>query len=147
MNNQDHFRALENMYLAAPINAFFKPWIGISEGAAKIEIQVREAFFHTAGAVHGAAYFKMLDDAAFFAANSLVQDVFVLTQSFTVHFTRPVTQGIMRSVGRVVEQDGRQISAGAVVYDSSDREIGKGRGIFVFSKISLTSIPAYRIDD
>ncbi len=147
MNNQDHYRALENMYLAAPINAFFRPRIEISEGAAKIEIRVREAFFHTAGAVHGAAYFKMLDDAAFFAANSLVQDVFVLTKSFTVHFSRPVSQGIMRSVGRVVEQDGRQISAEAVVYDSSDREIGKGSGIFVRSRIALASIPAYRISD
>ena len=145
MNNQDHYRALENMYLAAPINAFFKPRIGISEGLAEIEIKVREALFHTAGAVHGATYFKMLDDAAFFAANSLVQDVFVLTKTFTVHFTRPVTQGRMRSVGRVVEQDGRQISAEAIVYDSLDREIGRGSGLFVRSKISLASIPEYRI--
>jgi uncharacterized protein (TIGR00369 family) len=145
MNNQDHYRALENMYLAAPINAFFKPRIEISEGVAKIEIQVREAFFHTAGAVHGVAYFKMLDDAAFFATNSLVQDVFVLTKSLTVHLSRPVTQGIMRSVGQVVEQDGRQISAEAVVYDSSDREIGRGSGLFVRSKIFLASIPEYRI--
>ena len=60
----------------------------------------------------------MLDDAAFFAANSLVQDVFVLTKSFTIHFTRPVTQGIMRSIGQVIRQDGRQISAEAVLYDA-----------------------------
>jgi len=135
------------MYLAAPINTFFRPSIAIMEGGTEIEIEVREAFFHTAGAVHGAAYFKVLDDAAFFAANSLVQEVFVLTKSFTVHFTRPVTQGIMRAVGRVVEERTRQISAEAVVYDSSKREIGRGSGIFVPSRISLTSIPAYRIGD
>ena len=144
MNDQDHYRALENMYLAAPINAFFKPRISISERAARIEIQVREAFFHTAGAVHGAAYFKMLDDAAFFAANSLVQDVFVLTKSFTVHFTRPVTQGRMWSVGRVVEQDDRHISAEAIVYTASGQEIGLGSGVFVRSRITLASIPAYQ---
>jgi acyl-coenzyme A thioesterase PaaI-like protein len=84
--------------------------------------------------------------AAFFAANSLVRDVFVLTKSFTVHFIRPVTQGIMQSVGQVIEQDGRQISAEAVLYDASNREIGKGSGIFVHSSIPLASIPEYRID-
>jgi uncharacterized protein (TIGR00369 family) len=146
MNNQDHYRALENMYLAAPINAFFKPHILISEATATVEILVREAFFHTAGAVHGSTYFKMLDDAAFFAANSLVREVFVLTKSFNIHFTRPVSQGIMRSVGRVLEQDERQIRAEAVIYDAAEREIGHGSGIFVPSKISLASIPAYRID-
>ena len=147
MDNQNHYLALENMYLAAPINAFFMPRIDISEGQAELEIRVREALFHTAGAVHGAAYFKMLDDAAFFAANSLVLDVFVLTKSFTVHFTRPVSQGIMRSVGRVVDQAGRQISAEAVLYNASGREIGRGSGVFVRSKIALESIPEYQIID
>ena len=35
--------------------------------------------FHTAGAAHGTLFFKMLDDAAFYAANSLVTDRFLLT--------------------------------------------------------------------
>ena len=147
MDNQNHYLALENMYLAAPINLFFKPRIDISEGQAELEIEVREAFFHTAGAVHGAVYFKMLDDAAFFAANSLVQDVFVLTSSFTVHFSRPVSQGMMRSIGRVIDQNGRQISAESVVFNASGREIGRGSGIFVCSKIYLASIPEYQIID
>jgi acyl-coenzyme A thioesterase PaaI-like protein len=34
---------------------------------------------HSIHAVHGSVYFKALDDAAFFAVNSLVEDVFVLT--------------------------------------------------------------------
>ncbi len=114
---------------------------------AEIEIGVRETFSHTTGAVHGAAYFKVLDDAAFFAANSLVQEVFVLTRSFTIHFTRPVTQRIMRARGHVVEQNTRQIDAETVTYDSLEREIGRGSVIFVPSRISLASIPAYQISD
>ena len=35
--------------------------------------------FHAAGAGHGTIYFKMLDDAAFYAANSMVEEQFVLT--------------------------------------------------------------------
>ena len=147
MKAEQHYRALERMYLSAPINEMYNPKIRISREEAEVEIEVTKSLFHGAGAVHGAVYFKMLDDAAFFAANSLVKDVFVLTKTFTVHFTRPVAQGRMRSVGRVVEKDGRQISAEAVVYNSSNREIGRGSGLFVRSKISLASIPEYRIAD
>ncbi len=51
---------------------------------------------HAGGAVHGANYFKAMDDAAFFAANSLVDDVFVLTVSFNVYFLRPHHRGLPR---------------------------------------------------
>jgi hypothetical protein len=51
----------------------------IRKGVAEVIIQVRPDFFHAAGAVRGSVYFKAMDDAAFFAVNSLVKDVFVLT--------------------------------------------------------------------
>src|SRR5688500_9443505 len=78
-----HFQVLEGMYAAAAINQFFRPSIHVSEGAAEIRMAVRPDMHHAVGAAHGAVYFKMLDDAAFFAAQSLVTDVFVLTASFT----------------------------------------------------------------
>jgi len=59
------------MYAAAPINNFFLPKITVSEGESIIEIEITEKLHHAAGGVHGSVYFKMLDDAAFFAANSL----------------------------------------------------------------------------
>ena len=44
-------------------------------------------------AAHGTIYFKMLDDAAFYAANSLVTDRFLLTTAFNLHFTKPIRTG------------------------------------------------------
>jgi acyl-coenzyme A thioesterase PaaI-like protein len=41
----------------------------------------------------GSVYFKMLDDAAFFAVNSIVEDVFVYTVSLNVQLLRPVASG------------------------------------------------------
>jgi acyl-coenzyme A thioesterase PaaI-like protein len=79
----EHFKALKRMYAAAPINEIFQPTIEISEGTAIIEMDLHAKNHHSAGAVHGAVYFKMLDDAAFFAVNSLEQEAFVLTTSFT----------------------------------------------------------------
>ncbi len=99
MTRDPHFQALENMYLNAPINAFYDPRIEVSDAEAIVEIEVSEKLFHSAEAVHGSVYFKMLDDAAFFAASALEREVFVLTTSFTTYLPRPVSSGLLRSVG------------------------------------------------
>lgn len=143
MNGDTHYAALRNMYLAAPINAFYRPAIEVSDGAATIEIEVSEALFHSAGAVHGSVYFKMLDDAAFFAASSLEREVFILTTSFTTYLTRPVASGRLRSVGRVVNRTKLQFIAEAVVYDSEGNEVGRGSGVFVRGKLRLDKARGY----
>jgi acyl-CoA hydrolase len=59
-------------------------------------------YFHAAGAAHGTSYFKMLDDAAFYAANSLVTDRFLLTTAFNLLFTKPLGEGPVIAEGRWV---------------------------------------------
>ena len=138
-----HFSGLERMYVAAPINDFYQPTITVSEGEASIEIEIGERFFHAAGAIHGSVTWKMLDDAAFFAAASTVDDVFVLTTSFTSYLTRPVSEGELRSLGRIVNRNRTQIVAEAVAFDHAGREVGRGSGIFVRGKQRLAEIPLY----
>jgi len=143
MNKDKHFLALENMYLAAPINTIYKPRIDVSEGRSEIEIELNDGYFHAAGAVHGSVYFKMLDDAAFFAANSLEREVFVLTTSFTIYLTRPVSSGTMRAVGNVVNKTRSQFIAESVAYNSEGKEIARGSGVFVRGKIKLIDALGY----
>ena len=145
MTTAPHFQALEDMYLNAPINAFYDPRIEVSEAEAIVEIEVSEKLFHSAEAVHGSVYFKMLDDAAFFAASSLEKEVFVLTTSFTTYLTRPVSSGLLRSIGRVVNQNKSQLIAEAVVYDSQGKEVGRGSGIFVRGRVPLRQLPGYTL--
>jgi len=144
MSGRDvHHRALEAMYLGAPINAFYQPRIEIADETAAIEIDLGHHFFHPAGAVHGSVYFKMLDDAAFFAAASIVEDVFVLTTTFTTYLTRPVSEGVLRSTGRIVNRNRSQIIAESVALDAEGREVARGSGIFVRSQIKLEGIEGY----
>lgn len=142
-SNQDHFAALEQMYRGAPINEYFEPSIEVREGEATVTMEVAEKYFHAASAVHGSVYFKMLDDAAFFAAASLEAERMVLTASFTTYLTRPVTGGCLRAEGRVVNQTRTQFIVEAVVYDGQDREVGRGNGVFVRGKLLLEQIPGY----
>lgn len=143
MTLDQHYRCLESMYQAAPINKIFPPEMTVSEGEAIIEIELSSDYFHSAGAVHGSVYFKVLDDSAFFAANSLEEEVFVLTSSFTTYITRPVSSGKMRAVGKVVNKNRSQWVVESVVYDSEDREIARGNGIFVRSKVQLKDAAGY----
>jgi uncharacterized protein (TIGR00369 family) len=138
MPDEEHFRKLERMYAKAPINEYFKPTLRISEGEAHLEMEIRSDFFHTAGSLHGSVYFKALDDSAFFAVNSLVDDCFVLTTSFTTHITRPVTEGTITAVGKVVSQSKRLFVAEARMWDSNQKLIASGSGTFLRSNVALS---------
>ena len=66
-----HLRALETLYLSAPINRLFASALSLPEaGKSEILFTVSGDAFHAAGAAHGTLYFKMMDDAAFYACNS-----------------------------------------------------------------------------
>jgi acyl-coenzyme A thioesterase PaaI-like protein len=141
---EEHYRRLERMYLAAPINEFFKPEIRIGRGTAEIKVNVDKRFFHAARAAHGAVYFKSLDDAAFFAVSSLVEDRFVLTSNFNLYMLAPVAAGVVRSVGKVVSGSGSSFLAESVLYNDQDEEIARGSGMFIKSKVPLDPEMGYR---
>jgi uncharacterized protein (TIGR00369 family) len=88
-------------------------------------------------------YFKALDDSAFFAANSLVTDVFVLTVTYNVYLTRPISAGELRAEGTVVHRSRQLLIADSEVKDSEGRQIARGSGTFVRSQIPLTPAIGY----
>ena len=139
-----HHRALERLYASAPVNALFASRLEvIGEGRSRIVFEVTERSYHAAGAAHGTIYFKMLDDAAFYAANTLVTDRFLLTTSFNLHFTKPVRAGSVVAEGRWISGRRRVFVAEARLVDSSGEEIGRGTGTFMRSRIALSSLPGY----
>lgn len=144
MINEEHFRKLERMYLAARCNDYYQPQIHIQHASADIILPVEEKLFHAAGAVHGSAYFKALDDAAYFSANSLVKDVFVLTANFNIYLIRPVSEGHLKAVGKVIQSSRTQIIAEAELYDDKSRLVAKGSGTYVKSSISLSEEIGYK---
>jgi len=138
MASQEHFRRLEHMYATAPINQFFRPTLVVSEGRADISIPVNREFFHAAQALHGSVYFKALDDAAFFAVNSLLEDRFALTVTFNIYLLRPVSEGTIQATGRVVHRSKRLYVAESVLVDAAGLEVARGSGTFMTSSIALT---------
>jgi len=141
---QLHFRALESLYASAPINGLFPSRLEVpAEGRARIHFTIDPAVYHAAGAAHGTIYFKMLDDAAFYAANTLVTDRFLLTTSFNLHFSKPVRSGKVTAEGRWVSGRRRVFVAESRLVDSEGEEIGRGTGTFMRSRTALSGLAGY----
>ncbi len=139
-----HWRALESLYRSAPVNQLFDSSLTITgEGTSHIAFEIDERHYHAAGAAHGTIYFKMLDDAAFYAANTLVTDRFLLTTSFNLHFTRPIRSGRGTAEGRWISGRRRVLVSEARLLDEEGEEIGRGTGTFMRSRIPLSSLEGY----
>lgn len=141
---QAHWRALESLYRHAPINGLFESSLEIAdEGFARIRFDVVPRLFHAAGAAHGTVYFKMMDDAAFYACNSLVTDRFLLTTAFNLNFTKPLREGPAIAEGRWASGRRRVFVAEARLIDADGEEAARGTGTFMRSHIPLSSLPGY----
>jgi uncharacterized protein (TIGR00369 family) len=140
-----HFRRLEALYRSAPVNQQFDSEIEItSPGHARIRFRVEDSSYHAAGAAHGTLYFKMLDDAAFYAANSLISDRFLLTTAFNLHFTRPMRAGEAIAEGRWISGRRRVLIADAHIIGPDGEEAARGTGTFLRSHIALSSLTGYK---
>jgi uncharacterized protein (TIGR00369 family) len=139
-----HWRALESLYASAPINQTFASRLEITgEGQSRITFHVEPSHFHAAGAAHGTVYFKMLDDAAFYAANTLITDRFLLTTAFNMHFTRPVHDEMIVAEGRWISGRRRVLVAESRLIDADGEEVGRGTGTFMRSSIALSGLNGY----
>ena len=140
-----HLRALESLYAAAPINALFESRLELpAPGQSRIRFTVDPTAYHAAGAAHGTLYFKMLDDASFYAANGLVSDRFLLTTAFNLHFTSPMRAGDYVAEGKWISGKRRVFVAEARILDADGEECARGTGTFLRSHIALSGLDGYR---
>lgn len=142
----EHYRKLERMYLSANMNThiYQTTEIEIDDETATISMTIDPKYFHALGAIHGSVYFKLLDDAAFFAVNSVVKDAFVLTTSFNINITRPVSSGKITATGTLKFKSRNLFVAESTLVDEKGREIAFGTGNFAKSKIALSEEIGYK---
>ena len=145
MIEEPHYRKLEYMYLSAPNNRYYEPRIVISAGKAVVSVDVKPEFYHAAGAAHGSIYFKVADDAAYFAVNSLVEEYFVLTTNVSIALLRPVREGMLTATGTVIAASKRLFQAESIVLNGEGQEVARAMASFMPSRIPLSSDIGYRL--
>ena len=135
-----HYTLLEELYRSAPVNRALELDIKINDGEALITQQVAPEQCHSMGAMHGSYAFKCLDDACFFAAQSLELEYFMLTTDYHIRFLRPVTPqaSYVQAIGRVINRSKRLVICEGVLIDSQGREIARGTGSFMRSAMRLS---------
>ncbi|MCG8329988.1 MAG: PaaI family thioesterase [Chitinophagales bacterium] len=143
--NIEHFEKLRKMYLNANVNTqiFDTTECKIELKKSTISLIISEKYFHALGAIHGSVYFKLLDDAAFFAVSSIVEDVFVLTTSFHSNIIRPVSSGKITAIGEVRFISKNLFIAESKLFNETGKEIAFGTGHFARSKVRLTKEIGY----
>ncbi len=141
----EHFNKLQRMYLKSNVNThlYETTECEIEFEKATISITISEKYFHALGAIHGSVYFKLLDDAAFFAANSIITDVFVLTTNFNINLIRPANQGKITAIGKIRYKSKNLLMAESTLFNEAGKEIAFGSGSFAKSKIQLTEEIGY----
>ena len=144
MHATNHYRRLERLYHQANVQQLFRgSSIRVTHSGAEINLPVDPAFFHGAGAVHGAVYFKLLDDAAYFAVASVVQDVFIVTSSFQLNLLRPITGGTLKAVGTLRSRSRQLFVAESTLYNERGKEVAFGTGQFLKTEQPLDRLEGY----
>jgi uncharacterized protein (TIGR00369 family) len=138
-----HCRGLEGVFRSSPVNARLSAELRVAEGTATLILDVNAELHHAAGTLHGAHVFKVLDDAAFFAASSMETDFFLATTTFTVHLLRPIASGRLTAEGHVVRTGRTLLWAESRALDEQGRVVAFGSGSFVRTGVTLTSLSGY----
>jgi len=139
-----HCRKLESMYLAAPCNKYYAPGIRISDGEAEIVIPVKKKFLDASGSVHGSVYHRAMNDAALFAASSVVPKELMMSTSFDIRLTRTTAEGELIARAQVLGMSEGHCLAEAVLVNAAGEELGRGAGAFVKTEIPLSSDMGYK---
>ena len=144
-NVKAHYRGLEAIFRAAPVNLIIESQLTIiGEGEARIEFPIEPKLFHAAGGIHGVVHYKAMSDAAFYAANSLFTDRILLTSSFNLNFIKPVVVGPLIAEGRWVSGRKRILIADAKLIDGEGEVVARGTGTFAPSSLLLSSLKDYQ---
>ena len=141
MPNEAHFRRLEQLYKAGPINHFIAATLEVQEGEATVHIKTEPQYQHWGGVLHGSIYFKALDDACVFAVASVVEDAIVTTATFNVTFARPFQGEILIASGKLLHQSRRLFVADAEIRDERGRLVAKGNGTFMKTNQPMPAPP------
>jgi len=141
--NTAHYRKLENMFIEGPINKLLLPKITVSDKSTTITMETQEQFFHAGNALHGSIYFKMLDDAAYFACQSVVEDYFIVTANFNISLLRPIGKEKITAIGNVLSLSKNTFTAESKLYNEQGKLLAFGTGTFMKSPLPISNEIGY----
>src|SRR5687767_14476228 len=94
----------------------------VEPGHAVLSMEIREDLLRNGGIAHGGAIATLIDSSMAFAIIPLLaENERTTTVDLTIHYLRPLTEGVAKSSARVVRAGRRVIVVSAEVLDHSER--------------------------
>jgi acyl-CoA thioesterase len=94
--------------------------VRLERGEATLALGSRPELMRMAGIMHGGALASLMDSASAFAALTIIgADVHTVTVDLTLHFLRPVTEGLVEARARVLRA-GRRIITVSIEATNAD---------------------------
>jgi uncharacterized protein (TIGR00369 family) len=126
------YNRLTKMYLSAPIQKLYPGiTLKVKNNEAVITLPAGKEFHHAGGSLHGSVYFRLLDDACYFAAMSQVKDYFILTKNFKIDFKRPHIDGEIKAIGKMIKEENGEFYCEGELFNEGGKIIAIGSGNFV----------------
>jgi uncharacterized protein (TIGR00369 family) len=109
--------------------------VRLERGEATLSLRSRPELMRMAGIMHGGALASLMDSASAFAALTMLgADVHTVTVDLTLHFLRPVTEGLVEARARVLRA-GRRIITVSIEATNAD---GKAVATALTTYLKLT---------
>lgn len=144
--NNEHYKKLENLYTKVNIGQFYDTTqMSVRHEQAEISLQITPKYHMGLGLTHGSVYFRLLDDACFYACMSLEEETHLLTSRFSIEFLKPVISGKVTAKGKITHKLKKGYQAEAALYNDKNELIAYGSGHFAKTKMLLADIEAYKL--
>ena len=129
-----HLDQIISYYKDHPMHKDLEIDVDYTQGKAQVGLTVHKSILNLVGILHGAIYFKLIDDACFFAGLSLNKSNFIATSSMSIHYLKPVSKGRIIADAAVVDQVGKKYVCEAAIQDLNGVKYAFGSGMFIEPK-------------
>ena len=94
----------------------------VEPGHAVLTMKLRNDLMRNGGIAHGGAVAALIDSAMAFAIiPMLAENEHSVTVDITIHYLRPVSEGLARASARVVRAGKRVITVSAELFDANEK--------------------------
>ncbi len=144
METIEHQKRLQRVYASAPIMRFYNTsYLRFLEEGTTTTLTVESKYFHGQRALHNSVYFRMLEDAAYFACAAQEPDFHLSTSSFTTNFEEPVSTGKIKAIGTVLKSTKDGYTATAELKDENDVVLATGKGTYKRTEMKWAKVFGY----
>tara|TARA_Y100001970_G_scaffold263886_1_gene349844 strand:- start:126 stop:548 length:423 start_codon:yes stop_codon:yes gene_type:complete len=128
------FNDIIEQYINHPMHKNLNMSVHFGKESAAVSMTIHESILNLVGTLHGAIYFKLIDDSCFFAALSAKESHFVATSNMTIHYVKPASEGNLVAKANIITKRNRMYLCKSTIMNDKEDILAYGSGSFIEPK-------------